>query len=1728
MKPGIARRNRAHRTISAFVAGAVTFSTFAGTVAFAGPASATTLEDLIESGVVQVIDESETDTEAEKTDNESIESDAATEDTSINESTSEAEPEEITPQTPIISTPISRLAENESVFHRTSFLGLAQIAGGSTLRGIAGVTMEGNEDFDFTFAGGNSSANNGAFLVTGGNRTLTTTLPDLGPDVSYRVEVVFASHDNTQARGIRLEGNSQSVELTGVGQTNWQTISDEYPGGTALTVRSFGAPVETGNPSGNVRIQSIRIIEIDNRSTAPQIVEELWHTTTMANVPVLTPGTTFRGVAGVNMVGDADFDLTFAGNANSGNPNSNAFITGGNNRRINGTLPAAEPGVSYRVEVDFASHGSDARGVTLEGNNNPRLDSTDTNDRLTLVDNFAGGADFSILSHANVRIHEIRIIRISETTEVAPAQPQNLAASTGVSGTIVLSWDAVRQADSYIVTVDGEKVATTAATSYVVEGLENGTEYTFSVAAQNANGVGEAATIVATPGVADSIELETGAWFETVFASFTAPVDAQIQVEVRQGDGAWEPVDQPLVRVVDASRGTWRVDVPGRLAGVGHELRIRQIVDGDIVAEGHSQALTPQAFDRQGGAFIGGTTTGGYNADGTVRENAQIIYVTPENANEVLSAAAFPSAGGNQGSRNATPTIIRVLGKIGDIDFVGDTSMIPPAARANYFWNLRFRENVTIEGIGPDAMLYGFGIQVFGSENVEIRNLSIDMYFDDAIGIHGNNRAAQGDSTHYWIHNNRIFYGQDRHTFLGEDEDLIFGDGGIDVTNHARNFTIDNNQLFGTYKAMLLGNARTDFIANGTVHHNWFVGAGSRLPRVRNAQVHVFNNVIEGATSYGIGAGHASSIVSEGNIFTNTNRPYIISGQGTAGLGTLSSDYPGAIMTSVNDNGFAGRQLVADKLDQATYNTVDWTYDIGLENSNPRGSHTFDGVAFPLANGVQSADVAEAAVRANAGPLGDFVPSQAPHAPVVNLVGINAEVRAGLDNEHVVVEEGTFLIRWQGDVIADSYTIQWDQGTGVWENVATVARSGRPLEFITTTQRATIGGTYNFRVVAANVSGSATSEEFSVSYVRPSAPTNLTVAPILGGLIFNFAEPAARGVSYEIRMYSYNSAGDINAGAEPIVLIADRVPFTAIGLDPGEYRVEVRTMVGSFFSEPLVGDATVDAWRIEYRDLVNQVWGEDFAGGWANGPVRGEDAQRLGLSIVTGTGGPGNNGQNINQNFPGGIVEGRNDVFIDDDGLRLQDVSAPIIDRNPETGAGSFVSSAATAMFVNIGDAITEGRVMIDLGLQYVRSTAGNSSRPIRVWDENGVLIIDRRVDELPPVPFGPEQQHASAAEAEAGIVTPASDLQHWQIILDLDTRRFDMFLNGSVFVFDQPFPAAATGGLKWVGAVTPTGNQSSHNWAELSNSYRFLSVLTTPDTTIPEIPVVVPPIGEVPPTTTFPEPPVLVLPPETVIPPLDVDTVNPPIGEVSPELIPPVDVTEDQPLVLAEVPATPDGEVAKFVTLRVTVIPEVAHTILGRLANLIRNTPVVEFWMTVPVVDGVAVITIDDIVAEATAQGIFISGETHVVTSAYVALDAAGTIPENAEPFFTQELVVYAPDAVDPEPATPEVPVIPAWDRNTVYNTGDRVLFEGRVFEAQWWVQGTSPADSGPWGSWMEIAVYLAPDGNLYDLWTADRVFTGGEVVFWEGALYQAQWWTRNQTPDTQWGPWEFLRTIS
>lgn len=99
-----------------------------------------------------------------------------------------------------------------------------------------------------------------------------------------------------------------------------------------------------------------------------------------------------------------------------------------------------------------------------------------------------------------------------------------------------------------------------------------------------------------------------------------------------------------------------------------------------------------------------------------------------------------------------------------------------------------------------------------------------------------------------------------------------------------------------------------------------------------------------------------------------------------------------------------------------------------------------------------------------------------------------------------------------------------------------------------------------------------------------------------------------------------------------------------------------------------------------------------------------------------------------------------------------------------------------------------------------------------------------------------------------------------------------------------------------------------------------------------------------------------------------------------------------------------------------------------------------------------------------------------------------------------------------------PDAAQYPPWDNGIAYQGGQRVSYEGLVWEAKWWSQNNSPM--APQSVWTLIS-----DVELS--WTAGLVYEFGAEVNHNGRRWYAKWWTQTEEPGTG-GAWEDLGPAS
>lgn len=78
-----------------------------------------------------------------------------------------------------------------------------------------------------------------------------------------------------------------------------------------------------------------------------------------------------------------------------------------------------------------------------------------------------------------------------------------------------------------------------------------------------------------------------------------------------------------------------------------------------------------------------------------------------------------------------------------------------------------------------------------------------------------------------------------------------------------------------------------------------------------------------------------------------------------------------------------------------------------------------------------------------------------------------------------------------------------------------------------------------------------------------------------------------------------------------------------------------------------------------------------------------------------------------------------------------------------------------------------------------------------------------------------------------------------------------------------------------------------------------------------------------------------------------------------------------------------------------------------------------------------------------------------------------------------------------------------PMWDESATYTGGEKVNFNGLVYEAKYWVQGAKPESSDAWKLMSQMPV----------AWVSGKAYNGGEQVIFDGHLYEANWWV-NASP--------------
>ena len=459
---------------------------------------------------------------------------------------------------------------------------------------------------------------------------------------------------------------------------------------------------------------------------------------------------------------------------------------------------------------------------------------------------------------------------------------------------------------------------------------------------------------------------EASGWLETAYVKWTPVTGATgYNVYVKSAsasDSAYVQLDDELIRKYPSYM---RADAVGLKAG-DYVMKIVPLNNGkeNTSAAIVSDKLTVNAHDRSGFTFSSNSPVkngvGAYNNDGTLKSNASVLYVTEANKNtvkmkigntEYTGVAAITQA--IKAKSNCQPVAIRIIGQ------VTLSGLACKDVSSAYAIGVKGAANVTFEGIGDDATLYGAGVAVFQSTGIEVRNLGLMNW--------GGGKDGDGislkQSLGVWVHNNDIFYGD-----AGSDGDQAKGDGSMDLKDNSQYVTVSYNHFWDSGKMSLCGMKSESGENWITYHHNWFDHSDSRHPRIRTMSVHVYNNYYDGNSKYGVGAAKDSEAFVEANYFRHCNYPMLSSMQGSDVLaGGIFSGENGGVIKAYNNYMEGQKSVIYANSDAGTTTASATDFDAYLATSRSetvpstykakQGGKTYSNFDTKVDLGVDTADI---------------------------------------------------------------------------------------------------------------------------------------------------------------------------------------------------------------------------------------------------------------------------------------------------------------------------------------------------------------------------------------------------------------------------------------------------------------------------------------------------------------------------------------------------------------------------------------------------------------------------------------------------------------------------------------------------------------------------------------------------------------------------------------------------
>ncbi len=424
-----------------------------------------------------------------------------------------------------------------------------------------------------------------------------------------------------------------------------------------------------------------------------------------------------------------------------------------------------------------------------------------------------------------------------------------------------------------------------------------------------------------------------------------------------------------------------------------------------------AQAVTGSA---NGYAAQNGGTTGG--AGGAV-----VRATTGTQIHQALCSRASSS----------TPITIEVSGTINH----GNTSKVSGAScnTGDGVIELKQISNVTLVGVGSGATFDQVGIHLREAKNIIIQNVTVKNVKKSGSPTSNGGDAIGMESgvSNVWVDHVTL------EASGGESEGY---DGLFDMKADTKYVTLSYSILRNSGRGGLVGSSDSD-LANGpiTYHHNLYENLDSRVPLLRGATAHIYNNYFLGINESGINARAGGKAKVDNNYFEDSKDV----------LGTFYTSLPGYWQVSGN-----------------IFDNVTWSSKSG--DINPAGPNVTSTttVSLPYSFNADAASCVPSVVRATAGankgnqvsngsctpqtPAPTSNPTSSPTtsptsspqpttpAPTSQPTGPNLSLGAGADGSskgggtsYGAVIDGSTSTYWQPSGSTGRISVKWGSATTV-------------------------------------------------------------------------------------------------------------------------------------------------------------------------------------------------------------------------------------------------------------------------------------------------------------------------------------------------------------------------------------------------------------------------------------------------------------------------------------------------------------------------------------------------------------------------------------------------------------------------------------------------------------------------------------------------------------------------